>query len=110
MTGLPGGALLGGDRPALVVAPRAADLEISGRKTLAAKAGAGSQRLRSLVTGLDVRLEAVQPHLTERLVNDEVEAFGHVALAGVRQKPVVADERLAQAAEDDRVEVDHTHE
>src|SRR4051794_38720199 len=49
------------DRPALVVAPPAVDLQVARREALQAEAGSLGERDRALVAGLDVRLEPVQP-------------------------------------------------
>ena len=52
--------LLGADRPALVVAPAAADLQVALREALAHEADALRERDRGGVARLDVRLQPVQ--------------------------------------------------
>src|SRR5215470_19508885 len=59
------------DRPALVVAPAAEDLEIARGESLAAKAQAAHQTDRPAVGRLDVRLQSVQPPAPESLGDDE---------------------------------------
>ena len=58
--GAPG---LGADRPALVVAPAAADLQVARRESLELEPAALGQCDRRRVAGLDVRLEPVQAEL-----------------------------------------------
>ena len=54
------------DRPALVVAPSAADLEIAGRVSFAAEAEAADQTDRRPIARLDVGFETVKAHAAGR--------------------------------------------
>src|SRR3954451_13073857 len=89
----PRGALpvLRNDRPALVVAPVAVDLQVARREALQPEARPLGQRDRRRVRGLDVRLEPVQLEPVERVAQQQLDAFGHVPLAGVRLPARVAE-------------------
>src|SRR5215216_5857158 len=101
---------LGADRPALVVAPLAVDLQVLLGEALAHEAAAADQRDRGRVPGLDVGLEPVQSELAEGVVEDEAHALGHVAAALQARDPAVADVRALQRAPHDLGDVEHARE
>src|SRR6185437_10056361 len=84
------------DRPALVVAPAAADLQIARRVALVAKARALHEELRALVVRLDVRLQAVEPQAAEAVPHHELQPFRHQPRAGRRRERVVAEVRALE--------------
>src|ERR1700741_3037912 len=90
--------VLGQHRPALVVAPPSADLEIARREALAGETGTGRQRDRCLVPGLDVRLDPVQSERLEGDADDEVESLAHVPLIGEPAADGVAEIRALEGA------------
>ena len=67
-------------RPALVVPPAAVDLEVARREALALESKALHQADGSLVAGLDVGFQAVQPQFTESMLDGQLQPFFHVAL------------------------------
>ena len=77
--GLP---LLRADGPALVVGPAATDLEVPLGEALLDEPAPGDERDRGRVAGLDVGLDAVQLQRGERFAQHQLQALGHVALAG----------------------------
>src|SRR5262249_5699028 len=97
--------VLARDRPALVVAPAAADLQVARRVALVAEACPLDEALRPFVVGLDVRLEPAQLQLSERVAQDELEAFRHQSLAGRGGERVVAEVRALEEAARDLADV-----
>ena len=107
------------DRPALVVSPAAADLQVARRVALVAEARALDEAFRALVVRLDVRLEPVKLQAAEAVAHDELEALGHEPCPGRRRECVVPEVRaLEEPARDladvvdagDRVVVAAAHE
>src|SRR4051794_17050415 len=98
--------LLREDRPALVIAPLAVDLQVARREALEPEARALRQRDRALVAGLDVRLEPVQPERAERVAEHELDAFRHVALAGEGPPDGIAEVGIQERPAEDLAEVE----
>src|SRR6202034_3759164 len=102
------GKVLGEQRPALMVAPFAADLQVAAGEALPFEAEALDQPDRAGVAGLDVRLDPVQAKLAEHRPEHRPQAPRHQALPGVRGKGAVAEGSRLQAAANDVVDVHHT--
>src|SRR5262245_4925610 len=90
-----------GQRPALMVTPLPANLQVARRKPLAFEAQPLDELDRTLVTWLDVRLYTVEPILAKGQGDDLREPFPHVAVAGMRLKRVVAEKRRLRRSADD---------
>src|SRR6266550_1657992 len=100
--------VLDGDGPSLVVAPTPGDLQVTRREPLEPETGALHERSRSDVRRLDVRFQAMEPELGERMTEHKSESLGHVALPGVRLEPVVTEVAALEPASDDLVDGDHS--
>src|SRR5262249_15246211 len=98
--------LLAEDRPPFVIAPASGDHEVARRAPPAPEAEALDQGQEEPAAGLDVGLEAVEPEAPEGVAEDEREALGHVALAGVGAAPVVAEVGALERAPHDLAHVD----
>ena len=98
------------DRPALVVAPLAAELQVLLGEALAHEAAAPDQRYRGHVAGLDVRLEPVEAHVREGVVEDETHPLGHVALPLQARNSAVADVRALEHAPHDLGDVEEARD
>src|SRR4051794_12538513 len=98
--------LVGEDRPALVVAPAPADLEIPRREPFAAEARLLHESQRALVRRLDVGLDAVQPQVAEREAQRQLHPFAHVTLTCERLSSPVAQVRVLERATDDARELE----
>src|SRR5262245_41861929 len=98
---MPRPAVLDRDRPVLVVAPAAADLQVPTREALLAEPAAADERDRAVVLRLDVRLDAMEPEIFERVPQDQLEPLAHVAFAGERLERVVAEVGVAEVAVED---------
>ena len=94
------------DRPALVVAPLAAELQVLLGEALAHEAAAPNQRYRGHVAGLDVRLEPVEAHVRKDVVEDETHPLGHIALPLQARDPAVSDVRALEHAPHDLGDVE----
>ena len=103
----------------VVVAPgpstvEAGQVEEVPRETLVDETERPHEPGGAVVGGLDVRLDAVQPHPLRRVGEDEVQrepqAFREEAATGIRVVGVVADRRAAEGAPDDVGDVDATDE
>src|SRR5207249_303152 len=92
----PAAGFLGEDREHDVIAPAPADLQISDRIAFLAPSGRAQQADRSLVAGLDVRLEPVQPELPEGEAEHEWHRGSHRSRAGMRHERVVPEEGVAE--------------
>src|SRR5207249_4417414 len=95
--------VLDSDGPALVVAPASSDLQIARGKSLQAKPRALHELRGRDVRRLDVRLQAMEPEIGERMTKDQAESLGHVANAGVRLEPVIAEVAALEPASNDLV-------
>src|SRR5688572_13710045 len=93
-------------RPAFVIAPAAADLQIPRRQSLSPEAQCLHQRLRPMVAGLDVRLQAVKPDLLERVRNDLSDTVFHQPAPSIRRESVIPEICTSKAAVNDLVHVD----
>src|SRR5262249_13995297 len=98
--------LLAEGRPALVIAPAPGDHEVARGGPPTPEAEGLGQGPGEPVAGLDVGLEAVEPEAPEGVTEDEREALGHVALAGVSAAPVVAEVGALERAPHDLAHVD----
>src|SRR5215210_2328250 len=74
--------ILHGDRPMLVISPPTPDLQIAQREPFPTEAGPTHQREGPLVAGLDARLHAMEPQVSEGVLEDELEPFPHEPLPG----------------------------
>ena len=84
-----------------MIPPCAVDLEVAARIALALEAVALENGDRRRVVGDAGRLDAVQPQLREREIDDRRDRAGHASLAGVRRAhPVAERTRLRDAAPD----------
>src|SRR5436190_2448849 len=100
--------ILGEDRPALVIAPSAVDLEVSRRQSLAAESKFLYQRLRRAIRRLNVGLEAMQLRHLKGMRNDLCNALLHQPAAGERHERIVSEVRTAKAAVHHLADVDHS--
>src|ERR1044072_7060170 len=76
--------------PALVIAPSACDLQISRQEPLATKTETPNKCTRGFIVWLDVRLYAMKTKATKNPAQRQSETFGHVSMACMRDKSVVA--------------------
>src|SRR5437016_14444860 len=83
MTARPVRPFVGKSRPAFVVPPGPADLQIPGGETLPLEADALDEGEGGGIGGLDVRLNPMQREISEGVPEDEHESLGHVTKAGV---------------------------
>ena len=67
--------ILHGHRPLLVIAPPTPDLQVAQREPFPTEAGSTDQRDGPLVAGLDARLHAMEPQVSEGVLEDELEAL-----------------------------------
>ena len=81
-----------------MVAPAAADLEVSTRISLLTPPGRAEQAQRALVARLDVRLETMEPELPEGVPEQERHRLAHVAVAGVWPERVVPEVGVPERA------------
>ena len=96
--------ILHGDRPMLVIAPPTPDLQVAQREPLPTEAGPTHQRDGPLVARLDARLHAMEPQVSERVLEDELEPFAHESLSGEGLEGVVAEDGVAERPVDDLAE------
>jgi hypothetical protein len=96
--------ILHGDRPMLVISPPTPDLQVAQREPFPTEAGPTHQRDGPLVSGLDARLHAVEPQVSEGVLEDELEPFPHEPLPGEGLEGVVAEDGVPERPVDDLAE------
>lgn len=102
--------ILHGDRPMLVISPPTPDLQVAQREPFPTEAGPTHQRDGPLVAGLDARLNAMQPQVSEGVLEDELEPFAHESLPGERLERVVAEDGVSERPVDDLAESEVAHD
>src|SRR4051795_5284556 len=103
---MPHSGIVRQDRPALVVAPASADLQVARREALTPEARAFGQRQRALVARLDVRLDAVQEQLAEGEAQRQLHALVHVPTPREGLADPVAEIGVLERAADDLRELE----
>ena len=93
-----------------MIAPAAAELEVTWRVPFTMKAEALNEGNRRRVLRLDVCLQSVKPELSEGVMENEPEGLGHVALPGERRADLVAEVGALEAAADNLAQLDSTNE
>jgi len=93
-----------------MVAPAAADLEITPGRALELEPEPLDEPDRTDIVRLDARLEPVQPERAERVRDDEAERLAHQPPAGIRLERVVAERSGVPRVADDIVHVDDADE
>ena len=97
-------------RPALVIAPPASDLQVPWRKSFAPKPEATNKCPRSIVARLEVRLYAMELQLSERPPQSQRKTFGHVSTTRMRHKCIVTKVGTPKSTVHDLANVDHAGE
>src|SRR5438874_3224882 len=105
-----GAPVVGQNRPALVVAPAAADLEVATRESLAAKAGPSRERDRGAVSGLDVCLDPMEIEVDESVTQHQFEPVAHEPLAGVRLAHRITEVCALERASGDVGQIEESHD
>ena len=93
--------LLRDSRPAFVISPTAADLQVAGRVPFQSETARFDERDGRGIPGLDIGLEPVQPQGPECEPHDGPQAGAHESLALVAGEHVVAQVGAAKGAAND---------
>ena len=107
---LPKPPFLAKQSPPLMISPATAELEITRRKALAGEAMPLDDRKRRHVVGLDVRLEPVEPKLTEGTRNDSTQARAHETSPHIGLECVVPEVTALEGTSHDFIDVDDPNE
>src|SRR5438445_2805277 len=100
-------AAVGREGPPLVIAPPAEDLQVARGESLTPEAAAPDEADRGAVAGVDVRLQAVQAELTERVAGHESDALAHIAFDGHGHGCLVPGIGTPEIRKEDLAHVDH---
>jgi hypothetical protein len=93
-------------RPALVIAPSAADFQVPTGIAFASKSQSSDQGDRGAIHRLNVCFDAMEPQPIERQAQDSDQCLAHVSLPRERLPDLVAEVRTAKLAGDDFTEFD----